>query len=183
VLRWRQYAGSRRDLRRSARTVLHSGLPLRRRLTLALLVGSLLVLPACAGRSQPEQPEVEPEARARRLAESAQREFDAGRRQDGITLATRALVVRLAHYGVEKPEPALSFVQLGDMRRRLGQLGWARQSYIRALELSVPHEKTHPAIVRLAATRLALLYRAQGDARTAERLLRRFAPAQGGAAP
>jgi hypothetical protein len=147
------------------------------------VAGVLIALAGCCTERPAADPELPPEARARELAAHGQREFDAGHREEGITLATRALVVRLAHYGVERPEPALSFVQLGDMRRRLGQLGWARQSYVRALQLSVPHEKTHRAIVRLAATRLAALYRAQGDAAAAERLLQRFAPPQGGAAP
>jgi hypothetical protein len=151
--------------------------------TEAFAVAALIALSSCASPPPATEPERHPEARAQDLAARANEEFEAGRREHGITLATRALVVRLAHYGVERPEPALSFVQLGDMRRRLGQLDWARQSYVRALELALPHERTHRAIVRLAATRLAALYRARGDAATADRLLRRFAPDQGGAAP
>jgi hypothetical protein len=133
-----------------------------------------LALAACAAQPAPEVPIAE--RSAQRFAAEAERRFDAGKHEQGLALATRALVVRLAHYGVEHPEPALSFVQLGDMRRRLGQLDWARQSFVRALELAAPHERTHPEIVRLAATRLAALYRERGDEKTAERLLRRFAP-------
>lgn len=151
--------------------------------TEALAVAALIALSSCASAPRPAEPELPAEARAQKLAARAEREFVAGRREEGLTLATRALVVRLAHYGVERPEPALSFVQLGDMRRRVGQLDWARQSYVRALELALPHERTHRAIVRLAATRLAALHRSRGDAATADRLLRRFAPDQGGAAP
>jgi Tfp pilus assembly protein PilF len=134
---------------------------------------------ALAGCAAPREPAAPPAAElsAQRFAAEAARRFDAGEHEQGLALATRALVVRLAHYGVEEPEPALSFVQLGDMRQRLGQPDWARQSYIRALELAAPHEHTHPSIVRLAATRLAALYRQRGDVTTADRLLRRFTDA------
>ncbi len=134
-----------------------------------------LALAACASPGPARTPP-DPELRARALSAKATSTFEAGQHEEGLTLATRALVVRLAHYGVERPEPARSFVQLGDMRRRLGQLGWARQSYRRALELAAPHERSHPELVRLAATRLAALYRRQGDSKTADRLLERYAP-------
>jgi hypothetical protein len=140
--------------------------------TLARFAGAwAIVCAACAPRAQPELPRAE--VSARQYASEAQARFDAGRREEGIRLATRALVTRLAHYGVEQPEPARSFVQLGDMRWRLGQLEWARQCYVRALELSLPHERTHPELVRSAKSRLAAL----------DRVLKRSARSQGGAAP
>jgi hypothetical protein len=115
------------------------------------------------------------EARAKAFASDAQRQFSAGRTEQGMTLATRALLVRLAHFGPERPEPARSFVQLGDLRWRLGQRGWAEQWYTRALEITVPHAGTHPSLVRLAATRLAAARRARGDTEAARRLLERWA--------
>lgn len=137
----------------------------------------------CSTRAPADDASSAVDARAAALAERAEHEFSAGRIEDGLAVATRALVVRLAHYGVESPQPAESFVQLGDMRRRLGQTDWARQCYRRALELAAPHERTHPRLVRIAATRLAAIYEERGDRATAERLRRRYASAQGGAAP
>lgn len=138
-----------------------------------------MTVSACSSNAKSTPPDAE--IRAREYSAEAARRFEAGRRQEGVQLATRALVVRLAHYGVERPEPALSFIQLGDMRWKLEQLDWARQCYVRALELSVPHERTHPEITRAAATRLAALHESRGDSKTAARLLSRFAPQ--GAAP
>ena len=150
------------------------------RFVLCLVAGAVV---ACGSPRKSQSPDLPAEAQARAFADRADELFDAGRLEDGLALATRALVVRLAHYGVERPEPARSFVQLGDMRRRIGQVDWARQCYVRALELSVPHERTHAPLVRDAATRLAAIYRERGDSRTADRLIRRYAADQGGAAP
>jgi cytochrome c-type biogenesis protein CcmH/NrfG len=90
-------------------------------------------------------------------------------------MATRALVERLSYYGVERPEPARSFVQLGDMRRALGQLGWAEQSYRRAIELAWPHRDRHRTLASHAVERLALLYDETGRSDRARALRKRAA--------
>ena len=139
------------------------------------VLAALLVLSCGSSAAQRAQQDALVEARAKAFASDAQRQFSAGRTEQGVTLATRALLVRLAHYGTERPEPARSFVQLGDLRWKLGQHGWAEQWYTRALEITVPHAETHPSLVRLAATRLAAARRARGDAEAARRLLERWA--------
>jgi tetratricopeptide (TPR) repeat protein len=106
-------------------------------------------------------------------AARAQALFEAGRQREGVQMATRALVERLAYYGVERPEPARSFVQLGDMRRALGQLGWAEQSYRRAIELAWPHRDTHRTLASHAVERLAALYEHMGRRDRARALRKR----------
>jgi len=91
----------------------------------------LLLLASCAGSQAPK-----PRApSADEVAMRAQRSFDAGEEQLGIELATRALVMRIARHGIDHRETARSFLQLGDMRRSLGQHAWARQSYRRGIEV------------------------------------------------
>ena len=115
-----------------------------------LFVGAALV--ACGSRA-PGVPEPD-RVRAEDYAERGQRRFDAGDHEGGLRLATRALVVRLAACGYECPEVAYSFVQLGDMRRVVGQEAWARQSYRRALEVLEPHASTQGEWIRATRERL-----------------------------
>jgi hypothetical protein len=91
----------------------------------------LLALESCAGaqKQQAKTPSAD------EVAARAQRSFDAGDEQRGIEQATRALVMRIARHGIDHRETARSFLQLGDMRRTLGQRAWARQSYRRGLEV------------------------------------------------
>ena len=91
----------------------------------------LLALASCAG-AQTQQAKA---PSADEVAMRAQRSFDAGDKQRGLELATRALVMRIARHGIDHRETARSFLQLGDMRRTLGQRAWARQSYRRGLEV------------------------------------------------
>jgi hypothetical protein len=91
----------------------------------------LLALASCAG-AQTQQAKA---PNADEVATRAQRSFDAGDEQRGLELATRALVMRIARHGIDHRETARSFLQLGDMRRTLGQRAWARQSYRRGLEV------------------------------------------------
>jgi len=91
----------------------------------------VLALSSCAG-SQTQQARA---PSADEVATRAQRRFDAGDEQRGLELATRALVMRIALHGIDHRESARSFLQLGDMRRTLGQHAWARQSYRRGLEV------------------------------------------------
>jgi hypothetical protein len=112
---------------------------------------------ACAP-APPRVPDAD-EARAEAYARRADERFDAGARQEGFELATRALVVRLAACGYDCPEVGVSFVQLGDLRLRNGQAAWAAQSYRKALEVLLPHEKSHAKWIRAAAERLFLAKR------------------------
>jgi hypothetical protein len=81
--------------------------------------------------------------------------FRAGEHGRGLQLATAALVVRLAACGYECAEVGHSFVQLGDMRYQLGQLGWAAQSYKKALEVLHPHAGTEAEWIAATQARLA----------------------------
>src|SRR5688572_5304923 len=114
---------------------------MRRVLTLLALV----LLSCGSSAAQRVRQDALVDARAKAFASDGERELSAGRTEQGVTLATRALLVRLAHYGTERPEPARSFVQLGDLRWKLGQREWAEQWYTRALEITVPHAETHPS--------------------------------------
>ncbi len=80
--------------------------------------------------------------------------FGNGEHARGLQLATAALVVRLASCGYDCAEVGHSFVQLGDMRYRLGQLGWAAQSYKKALEVLEPHAGTEAEWIAATRTRL-----------------------------
>lgn len=109
---------------------------------------------ACAA-SVPHVPPRD-EARAAKLAARADRAFAAGQREQALALATHALVVRLAACDGECPEVARSFVQLGDLRCRLGQKAWAAQSYRHAidmLERTGTESARRRARARLAACR------------------------------
>ncbi len=110
---------------------------------------------ACAS-TPPRVPEKE-EARARTYAERADERFSAGDREAGFELATRALVVRLAACGYDCPEVALSFVQLGDLRLKNGQRGWAKASYRRALSVLEPHKATQSTLIEAVEARLLRL--------------------------
>ena len=73
-----------------------------------------------------------------------------------IHFATGALVVRIAACGYECPEPAYSFVQLGDLRLQNRQPEHAAQSYARAREILEPHSATHREWIDAVEVRLAL---------------------------
>jgi len=75
--------------------------------------------------------------------------------EEALTLATRALVVRIASCGPDCPEVGLSFVQLGDLRWRRGQRGWAAQSFGRALELFEIEPQRYAAWSTATRARLA----------------------------
>jgi hypothetical protein len=97
----------------------------------------------------------EPQAsEARRFAAAADAAYDSGEQQRGLALATRALLLRLGACQPPCPEAAESFIQLGDMRRRQGQLGWAAQSYRRALSIAEPHGEHANMLTRAARDRL-----------------------------
>lgn len=107
------------------------------------------------GASAPRVPDAD-EARAVTYAERADASFRAGEREQAFSLATRALVVRLAACGYDCPEVGVSFVQLGDLRLENGQAGWAAQSYRKALEVFEPHRKSHAKWIRATVARLEL---------------------------
>lgn len=73
---------------------------------------------------------------------------------EALHFATRALVVRIAACGFECPDPAYSFVQLGDLRLLNHQPEHAAQSYARAIAILVPHRATHRAWIDSAQLRL-----------------------------
>lgn len=122
-----------------------------------LTFGLAVVVGGCGASQKPDRA-----ASADEVAARAQRSFEAGDSQLGIELATRALVLRIARHGIEHRESARSFLQLGDMRYALGQRGWARQSYVRGLEVL--------AADRSCADRLAECFR---EKQSLERSLRR----------
>ena len=97
-------------------------------------------------------------SKSREYAARAELEFDAGRREQGFAWATRALVERMAACGLDCPEVGESFVQLGDLRFRNGQRGWAAQSWARALEVFEPHARTHRAWIDATRARLDAVY-------------------------
>ena len=73
---------------------------------------------------------------------------------EALHFATRALVVRIAACGFECPDPAYSFVQLGDLRLLNHQPEHAAQSYARAVAILLPHRATHRAWIESARLRL-----------------------------
>ena len=115
---------------------------MKARVSVEGFVASLVVLASACSAVTPRVAEPE-RSRAEAYADRGQAAFDAGDHEAGLRLATRALVVRLAACGYECPDSAYSFIQLGDMRRALGQRAWAEQCYRRALEVLGPHDKTH----------------------------------------
>lgn len=104
----------------------------RREAWQALVAATIGGAVGCAPAGKPTEP-ARPSAEdyAARAAEAEAQ----GELEMALTLATRALVLRLARFGPHHPDVARSFLQLGDLRRRKGQLPWARQSYVRALEV------------------------------------------------
>jgi len=95
------------------------------------------------------------ELRARDYARRADATFRDGHAREGLSLATRALVVRIAACGFECPEVGMSFVQLGDFHLANGEFEWAAQCYRKALEVLAPHEASHGAWLAAARQRLA----------------------------
>lgn len=114
---------------------------------------ALLCCSCAAPSAAPRIPTAQAE-RAERYAAEADAQARGGRLEDALSLATRALVVRIAACGLECPEVGLSFIQLGDLRRRKGQLGWAAQSYRRASESLSAHGDTHGSALERARARL-----------------------------
>ncbi len=109
----------------------------------------------CAGSASPPAVEAS-EERARDWSVRATQAETRGDLAQALALATRALVARLAECGFGCPEPAYSFVQLGDLRRKNGQHAWAAQSYHRALTILRAHEGQEDWI-RATEQRLALV--------------------------
>lgn len=116
-------------------------------------IAPLLVVSAAVACAPAEQPSDATTA-ADRYASDADAAFQAGDSQAALALATRALVVRQAELGPDHPEVARSFLQLGDMRRALGQRSWAAQSYRKAIEILEPHAESHAELLSAARARL-----------------------------
>jgi hypothetical protein len=112
-----------------------------------------LALSACAAQP-PARERARDEERAQTYASRADAAKERGDTETALTLATRALVVRIARCGPDCPEVGVSFVQLGDLRWQNAQRGWAAQSYARALELFALNPKPYAAWI--AATRQRL---------------------------
>lgn len=115
----------------------------------------LVVLATSWGCAATPSPSVPPdvERRAQHYAAAANDLFSRGERKLAFELATRALVVRLAACGVACPEPAASFLQIGDLRLENGQPDWAAQAYSRGLEILAPFRATHGAWSRALEVR------------------------------
>jgi hypothetical protein len=120
------------------------------------LVGIAVVLVACVQPQPPPSVPVDVERQAAEYTRRADEHFAAGEREVAIGLATRALLLRLAACGFDCPEPAASFLQLGDLRQANGQPAWAVQLYARALEILEPHTSTHGAWIAALEERLAV---------------------------
>lgn len=128
---------------------------------------AVLALTACGGEPRRARLPDDVRARSAEYSRLAAASFAAGEREAAFRLATRALVARIAACGLDCPEVAESFVQLGDLRQRNGQREWAAQSYRRALEILEPHATTHRAWIDATRARLESVrpVAAPGDAR------------------
>lgn len=119
----------------------------------ARVIALSLGLAACGARNGASE---EPRSRALRFEERSRALARSGDLSSALHFATGALVVRIAACGYECPEPAYSFVQLGDLRLRNGQPEHAAQSYARAREVLAQHRATHREWIDAVEARLAL---------------------------